>query len=1235
MRQTQIEAFLQGGGEIGALVRGTDWAATPLGPVEAWPQSLRTTLGLLLNSRYPMFVFWGPSLIKIYNDAYRPILGVKHPEALGRPAPEVWPEIWSDIEPLVERALAGEPTWSDDLRLFMHRRGFTEEVYFTFSYSPIPDETGGIGGMFCACTETTAKVLAERRLRTLRDLAAGPAEARSAVDACALSAEVLDRSSGDVPFALIYRFDSGGTRAELVGAAGIAPASGAPLVVDASNQASTWPLLDVAAQRRAIQVDGLATRFRVVPPGPWPEPPCSAVVLPVVERGTDRLAAALVLGISARRPFDDEYRGWFGLIASQVSASIANARAAEDERRKADALAELDRAKTAFFSNVSHEFRTPLTLMLGPIEDLQLTATRAEDQAQLSILGRNARRLLKLTNTLLDVAQIEAGRARAQYLPTDLAQLTRDVASAFRSAIERAGMEFVVRCEPLPRTVLVDRDMWEKIVLNLLSNAFKYTLRGRIEIALTADEAGPVLTVSDTGAGIPVESLDKVFDRFHRIASTTGRTQEGSGIGLALVSELVRLHDGSVHVTSAVGQGSTFTVRVPFAPAVEQPAGGVEPPRATGGARPYVDEALRWLDGDAAGASRTAAAPDAPLPASHPASARPRILIADDNADMRDYLARLLGGRFDVETVADGERAHAAALRRRPDLVLADVMMPQLDGFALLHRLRSDPRTATVPLMLISARAGEEARIEGLQQGADDYVVKPFSARELMARVEARLEISRLRRDSEERTGLILESLSDGFLGIDRDWRVTYVNSAAERLSGLSRAGLLGRTLWEVFPAAAATPHEAEFRRAVSDRVTVELEYFHEPSGRWFSVRAHPLLDEGLSVSFRDTTERRRGDELVRTANERFMLATRAVKGLVYEWDPRTGKAFRSDGLIDLLGFAPHEAGDDVRWWNERVHPDDLIHLHDLYQVAIAGHRPSIEAQYRIRHRDGTYRIVRDHSLLIWDDHALTRQIGFTTDVTDAVTSQRALEEARAEAHAANRAKDDFIAMLGHELRNPLSPMLAALQLMRLRGQTSRELDVIERQVTHITRLVEDLLDVSRIAQGKVELRPQVVEASEIVARALETVTPLLEQRRHVLDVAVDARGLGIQADVDRMAQVIGNLLTNAAKYSEPGARIRLSAARHGPSVRLSVADEGMGIAPEMLGRVFDAFVQQPQSLDHARGGLGLGLTIVRSLVQQHGGAVRVDSAGLGRGSEFIVELPAIEAPETPRPPAA
>ena len=306
-------------------MRAKDWSGTPLGPPASWPQSLRTAVSILLNSRYPMFLFWGPELVKIYNDGYRSILGNKHPWALGRRGPEVWPEIWDTIGPMVERVVEhGEATFSDDLMLFMQRHGYPEEVYFTFSYSPIRDESGGIGGMFCACTETTAKVLGARRLGTLRDLAAAAAEARSVEGACRASVAVLTKNQADIPFALLYLVDPAEQAGRLVAAAGIAPEPVSEAVADGAG----WPLEQVVGAGRAEMVAGLPAAFEGRAAGPWPEPPDQAIALPLLDPAQNRAIGALILGISARRAFDADYRGFFDLVASQVATSIANARAA-------------------------------------------------------------------------------------------------------------------------------------------------------------------------------------------------------------------------------------------------------------------------------------------------------------------------------------------------------------------------------------------------------------------------------------------------------------------------------------------------------------------------------------------------------------------------------------------------------------------------------------------------------------------------------------------------------------------------------------------------------------------------------------------------------------------------------------------------------------------------------------------------------------------------------------------
>ena len=373
-------------------------------------------------------------------------------------------------------------------------------------------------------------------------------------------------------------------------------------------------------------------------------------------------------------------------------------------------------------------------------------------------MRRNALRLLKQVNTLLDFSRIEAGRMQAVYQPTDLAGLTSDIASMFRSAMDSAGLQFSVECQPVAEPVSVDRAMWEKIVLNLLSNAFKFTLVGEVALSLRPVNGAVELQVRDTGVGIPDDQCEKVFERFHRIQRTSARTHEGTGIGLALVQELVKLHGGSVGVESAIGVGSTFTVTIPRGKEhVPAKAIHTEQSLASSDVRDeaYVEEALRWLP-DASSAPVDVAMPaNLASPGSsreaERESKRELIVLADDNADMREYLSRLLGERYEVHAVADGHQALELARQLRPALVLADVMMPRLDGFGLLRALRNESALCSTPVILVSARAGEESRVEGLQADADDYLVKPFTSRELLARVAMHVKMAALRRVTAER----------------------------------------------------------------------------------------------------------------------------------------------------------------------------------------------------------------------------------------------------------------------------------------------------------------------------------------------------------------------------------------------------------------------------------------------------------------------------------------------------
>jgi signal transduction histidine kinase/DNA-binding NarL/FixJ family response regulator len=1084
--------FLDGGGDTGALMRAMDWSCTPLGPEDAWPQSLRTTVSTCLNSRFPILIWWGPQFVKLYNDAYREVIAAKHPAALGRPGREVWPEIWHIIGPMLESVVHdGAATWSEDQFLPLERHGYPEECYFTFSYSPIRDESGGIGGVFTAVTETTARVVGERRLHLLQALAV-ESDGDTAATVCRHAAAVLARDTADVPFARIYLLDETGTALRLAAGTGSSPAApGAPAVIDLREGASTaWPVREALATGRLLVSDDTTDGAP------------HAFVAPVSGAHADPFGV-LVAGVSPMLPIDERYRGFAALVAREIGGALTRARALEGERRRAEALAEIDRAKTAFFANVSHEFRTPLTLMVSPIEDALAAAEPVLAGPELATVHRNAVRLLKLVNALLDFARIEAGRARATFEPTDLAQLTADLASTFRSAVARAGLQFDVECRPLAAPISVDRDAWEKIVLNLLSNALKFTFAGGITVSLREVGGSIELSVRDTGVGIPAAERPHVFERFHRVHGAPARTHEGSGIGLALVHELVKMHGGTMRVESETGSGTTFTVAIPARRADEGSAAGARVARdaAAVAARPYVLEALRWLP--EAAAARAGARDRVPAAA--------RILIADDNADMREYVSRLLADRWIVESVGDGEAALEAARARPPALVISDVMMPRLDGFGLLRALRADEATSGVPVILLSARAGEEARIEGLEAGADDYIVKPFSARELRARVEAQLLRAEIRAIQAAHDRRLADMFRHAPVGIAmlRGPRHVFEFANDQYLSMVGRRDLVGRPLVEAFPEIAA-----QGIPALLDRVYASGE---------------PHTEESRTVTL----------------------------------DP-----------------GPHGSPEQVSF-------------NFVYQP--------------LRDRDG-----RVEGIAV-----------VAVDVTELV-------RARQDAETANRAKDQFLAVLGHELRNPIAPILTATRLLELKGPADPSLgrlrETIVRQALHLSTLVEDLLDVGRIMTGKLRLEKAQVDVHTIVKQAIEACMPAIERRRHTLDVTLPEQPIVVEADAGRLVQVICNLLNNAAKFTPEGRRIDLSAGVQAGTVVLRVRDEGIGIAPQMLERVFDRFVQGAAAASDAQAGLGIGLSIVKTIVEMHGGTIAAYSDGIGAGAEFVVSLPVAAA---------
>jgi len=732
--------WLTGDGEMTKLIRSKDWSKTSLGPIEEWPQGLQTTLGVVLRNRFAMMIWWGQELLNFYNDAYRPILRDKHPASLGAPAPELWAEIWDFAGPLAQGIMDGGPaTWMEDTQLFIKSGDMAEETYFTFSYSPIPGEDGKVAGVLNTVQETTQKVQGERQVKMLHDLAARTSEAKSEGEAYRVIMNILSDYELDVPFALLYKYDTRKETFRLSGSVGFGQYDGP------AKKPESWPLQQVIDTNAEVVIKDLEKHFASLPKGQWGASPREAVVLPV-SRSESGFEAVLVAGVSPHRKLDDRYSLFFGSLADQLTTLVVNARAFEVEKKRAEELASLDNAKTVFFSNISHEFRTPLTLMLGPLQESLIRQDVPEDlHEQLQLMHRNALRLKRLVNSLLEFSRIEAGKFKGTFEPVEIGKYTTELSSAFESAVREAGLTFEINCKPLTRDVYIDYEKYETIVLNLLSNALKFTFVGGIKVSLEEKSDHVELTVQDTGIGIPKDELPHLFERFHRVQDERARTAEGSGIGLAVVNELVKLHGGTIKVQSKVEKGTTFVIRIPFG-AEHLPkshvVGKLQGDREMSTTmQAYTDEAIGW--------TKTAARTPREIAKHKQVKSRAdeTILVVDDNADMQGYITRVVDANTSLTVVTAGNGLEALEIikAKQPSLIITDIMMPKMNGIELVGRLRQDPKTAKIPIIFLSARAGEREKAEGIIEGVDAYLTKPFSVYELVATVRTQLDLAALR----------------------------------------------------------------------------------------------------------------------------------------------------------------------------------------------------------------------------------------------------------------------------------------------------------------------------------------------------------------------------------------------------------------------------------------------------------------------------------------------------------
>jgi PAS domain S-box-containing protein len=1244
-------AWLVGGGTMGVLMRSKEWQGTPLGPIENWPQSLKVTAGICISSRFDLIVWWGPELIMLYNDSYCRTLGEKHPRALGTPGREVYPEIWDVIGPMLKHVLeTGEATWSADLLLLLERNGYPEETYHTFSYTPIRDERGRVVGVITPVSETTDEVISQRRLLTLRDLASRSVDAKNEIEAWEFAAKALSGNPYDIPFAVLYKLSDDGAKAHSVASAGIS--SNDAFLLNEVSLSSSDRIADLIRQvlqtGQPVEFDKLEELGISLPGGFWGVSPKDLILLPIGQTGQESAMGVLVAGVNRHKKIDEDYRGFLELVAGQIAKSVADARFLDAERKRAESLAALDRAKTAFFSNISHELRTPLTLILGPLEDL---LSRGEEsfavrRGEIELTHRNALRLLKLVNTLLDFSRMEADRVQATYRPVELASATSEIASVFRSAIEKAGLQFDVQTENLGTQAYVDPQMWEKIVLNLVSNAFKFTPAGKITVAIRPVNGHAELSVQDTGVGIPKPEMPRIFERFHRVEGTHGRTHEGTGIGLALVQELVKLHGGTIQVESELGKGSRFIVSIPLGSShlpearIDRDNHRAAPARAS--AEAYVEEALAWLPGG----SSISAAHDFPgtsaefAPAVKEFGVQPRLLLAEDNADMRDYLQRLLSEQgYSVAAVADGEAALQATKDFKPDLVLSDVMMPKLDGIGLLRALREDISTKSIPVILLSARAGEEFRIQGLGSGADDYLIKPFSSREFLSRVKANVDSNQRRRESENRLSMALEL---GRIGTwDRNLRT------GKAFWSPSQYTLHGYAVGECEPGWDSWQkrvHPGDFEKA--SRIWKAARAAHEdyrfeyrvilPDGkvRWLEVKGRFFCDEAGEPyrdlgAAQDVTDRKIVEERLLRGREEM---EEQVRGHQAELQARTSEVATQAELLDLVNDAAFICGTDDRisYWNrgaERLYgwkQADAVARNpgELLQSELPIPRADILA---ILHRHGRWEgeIVQTtryglrmavHSR--WTARrADNGELAGWLEINSDMTQQKLAEEtARRLSGRILQVQDEERRRMARDLHDSLGQYLAMIKIC-IDGSLRSVHDPAPRQ----------LLEQSR------EMVEQCVSETRTLSHLLHP--PLLDENGLASAVRWYVEGFGtrsgIEVDLDMpsvvprflneietaLFRILQEGLTNVHRHSQ-SKRVDVKISHDLHMVSLVIRDYGLGIPMERI-RAFRDF----------GSGMGVGLGGMRERVRELGGTLRIEP-GKELGTVISVEIPLVERPE-------
>lgn len=982
------ETLFADGGEMGKLMRSLDWSLTPLGAVESWPYSLRTLVSMMLSNDFGMLIFWGPDLVQMYNDAYRPILGsLKHPYAMGQCGRDCWPEIWNIINPKLEQVLSTRiAVSSDDFILYINRYGFMEETHFIYSYSPLRDDASSINGILVTVTETTERILAERRVRVLRNLAAQLHEVILSEQIYQISTEVLTTDREDVLFALIYLVDQNGIQGNLAGASGLLPATSfAPEVVILNERTDICPWSEPMQSLTMQIVPDLTAWDGFAEAGEWlyPEPPHTALSLPLISSSTQKIIGFLIIGISPRLVLNEKYQEFSELASIQIGIALDNANTYKSEQIRAEALQESE-----------ERFRN---------------------------MADNAPVMVWVTD------------------PTGYCTFLSQSWFDFTGRNEETGLGFGW----LEATHPEDREYVESVFINSNQNHAEF----RVEYRLRHKD------------GVYRWAIDAASPRITKDGHFEGYI--GSVIDITERKEIEIERDRSLQLEQAARAEAEFQRKRLNSILMQAPA----------------------------------------------------------------FIAIASGREFIFE-FANPFYQEMTGNRKLIGLSVREAL-PEIEGQGFIELLEHVFDTGETFF-------GEEMPIL-LNQRGNGSLDKIF-------------------------VNFIYQALYDS-------------NNIIE--------GIL------------------VFGFEVTNQVVARQ-------------RAEALTEDLKAQQI-----------ALKRSEARFSLLVEAnlIGVILASADGTIREA--NDAFLKMVGYSRQDLQNGVMNWHEMTPADYSAQDQKILQELIAsGKSAPFEKQYICK--DGSYVPVLVGATPIEEDELAW--VCFVLDLSESKKSETLLRKQAEELSRVNQVKDEFLATVSHELRTPLNAILGYATMLRSRKldpvKTERALETIERSAKAQNQLINDLLDVSRIITGKLRLNVHPMILVSLIESAIDSIRPAAEAKNISIHSILDPDAGLVSGDSDRLQQVFWNLFTNAIKFTPKGGRVYVQLERVNSHVEITVSDTGEGISPEFLPYVFDRLQQADSTTTRVHGGLGLGLAIVRHLIELHGGKVYAHSAGEGLGASFTINLP-------------